>query len=47
MTKRLNPSIYALSTIVLVVILFALLIGTFVPYILVKRKGVKMNEEVN
>lgn len=46
MSKRINPSIYALSTIVVVVILFALLIGTFVPYLIVKRKGDKLNEKI-
>lgn len=47
MSKRINPSIYALSTIVLVVILLVLLVGTFVPYIIVKRKGEKLNEKVS
>ncbi len=45
MSKRMNPSIYALSTIVLVVILLAVLIGTFIPYILVKKKGERLNEK--
>lgn len=47
MSKRMNPSIYALSTIVLVVILLVLLVGTFVPYLLVKRKGEKLNEKIS
>lgn len=47
MSKRINPSIYALSTIVLVVILFVLLVGTFVPYMIVKRKGEKLSEKAN
>lgn len=47
MSKRMNPSIYALSTIVLVVILLVLLIGTFVPYLIVKRKGEKLNEKIS
>lgn len=38
MSKRLNPSIYALSTIVLVVIFIGLIIVTFVPYIIVKKR---------
>ncbi|MEG0277196.1 MAG: ABC transporter permease [Coprobacillus sp.] len=46
MSKRINPSIYALSTIVVVVILFALLIGTFVPYLILKKKGDKLNEKI-
>ena len=47
MSKRMNPSIYALSTIVLVVILLVLLVGTFVPYLIVKRKGEKLNEKIS
>lgn len=47
MSKRVNPSIYALSTIVIVVIMFVILIGTFVPYIIVKRKGEKLNEKIS
>lgn len=39
MSRRTNPSIYALATIILVVILVIVFIGTFVPYIIVKRKG--------
>lgn len=39
MSKRTNPSIYALATIILVVILVVVFIGTFVPYMIVKRKG--------
>ncbi|WP_270639757.1 ABC transporter permease [Longibaculum muris] len=44
MSKRMNPSIYALSTIVLIVILLVLLIGTFIPYLIVKKKGASINE---
>ncbi len=44
MSKRMNPSIYALSTIVLVVILLGLLLGTFIPYLIVKKRGGKVNE---
>ena len=47
MSKRMNPSIYELSTIVLVVILLVLLVGTFVPYLIVKRKGEKFNEKIS
>lgn len=47
MSKRMNPSIYALSTIVLIVILLGLLLGTFVPYLLVKKKGERLNEKVS
>ena len=47
MSKRMNPSIYALSAIVLVVILLVLLVGTFVPYLIVKRKGEKLNEKIS
>lgn len=47
MSKRMYPSIYALSTIVLVVILLVLLVGTFVPYLIVKRKGEKLNEKIS
>lgn len=44
MSKRTNPSIYALATIILVVILIVGFIGTFVPYMIVKRKGRKTHE---
>ena len=37
MSKRVDPSIYALSTVILVVILVGVLLGTFVPYIYLKR----------
>lgn len=47
MSKRMNPSIYALSTIVLIVILIVLLVGTFIPYLIVKRKGEKLNEKIS
>lgn len=46
MSKRVDPSIYALSTVILLVILFAVFLGTFVPYIYMKKKGAK-NEKVN
>lgn len=39
MSKRTNPSIYALATIVLVVIFLVVFIGSFVPYMIVKKKG--------
>ncbi|MBO6047328.1 MAG: extracellular solute-binding protein [Erysipelotrichaceae bacterium] len=39
MSKRMNPSIYALSTVILVCIMIVLLIGTFMPYILYKKYG--------
>lgn len=38
MSKRTNPSIYALATIVLVVIFLVVFIGSFVPYMIVKKK---------
>lgn len=47
MSKRTNPSIYALATIVLVVILVVVFIGTFVPYLIVKKRGKITNEQVN
>lgn len=47
MSKRVNPSIYALSTIILIVILIVLLVGTFIPYLVVKRRGEKLSEEVH
>ncbi|MFR6098668.1 MAG: ABC transporter permease [Longibaculum sp.] len=47
MSKRMNPSIYALSTIVLIVILLVLLIGTFIPYLIVKKKREKLNEKIS
>lgn len=39
MTKRTNPTINALSTIVIVVILLALLIGNVVPVLINKKKN--------
>lgn len=39
MTKRTNPTINALSTIVIVVILLALLIGNVVPMLINKKKN--------
>ena len=47
MSKRTNPSIYALATIVLVVILVVVFIGTVVPYLIVKKKGKMTNEKIN
>ena len=41
MSKRVDPSIYALSTVILVVILIGVLLSTFVPYIYLKKRGVK------
>ena len=41
MSKRVDPSIYALSTVILVVILIGVLLGTFVPYIYLKRQSQK------
>lgn len=38
MSKRVDPSIYALSTVILVVILIGVLLGTFVPYIYLKKR---------
>ncbi|WP_249029900.1 ABC transporter permease [Tannockella kyphosi] len=45
MTKRTNPSVYALSTIVLVVVLCAVLIGTIVPMMVKKRRRLVRNEQ--
>lgn len=45
MTKRTNPSIYALSTIILVVIFIAVFIGTVVPKIYKKRKRRFLDEK--
>ena len=45
MSKRVDPSIYALSTVILVVILIGVLLGTFVPYIYLKR-GVKNEKAI-
>ncbi len=47
MSKRVNPSIYALSTIVLGVIFVVLLLGTFIPYILLKKREGEMNEKIS
>lgn len=47
MSKRTNPSIYALATIVLVVILVVVFLGTFVPYLIMKKRGKMTNEQVN
>ena len=38
MSKRVDPSIYALSTVILVVILLGVLLSTFVPYIYLKKR---------
>ena len=45
MSKRMNPSIYALSTIVLFVIGIILILGTFIPYMILKKKEGKLNEK--
>lgn len=42
MTKRTNPSIYALSTIILVVIFIMVFLGTVIPKIYHKRKREKI-----
>lgn len=47
MSKRTNPSIYALATIILVVVLLAVFIGTLVPYLIQKKKGRVSNEQIN
>ena len=46
MSKRVDPSIYALSTVILVVILIGVLLGTFVPYIYLKKRGVKNEKAI-
>lgn len=46
MSKRVDPSIYALSTVILVVILIGALLGTFVPYIYLKKRGVKNEKAI-
>ena len=46
MSKRVDPSIYALSTVILVVILIGVLLGTFVPYIYLKKRGVKNEKTI-
>lgn len=46
MSKRVNPSIYALSTIIIAVIFVILLLGTFIPYILLKKREGEMNEKI-
>jgi spermidine/putrescine transport system permease protein len=46
MSKRVNPSIYALSTIVIFVIFVILIIGTFIPYLLVKKRGNQVIQKV-
>lgn len=46
MSKRVDPSIYALSTVILVVILIGVLLGTFVPYICLKKRGVKNEKAI-
>ena len=47
MSKRMNPSIYALSTIVLFVIGIILILGTFIPYMILKKKEGKLNEKID
>ena len=46
MSKRVDPSIYALSTVILVVILIGVLLGTFVTYIYFKKRGVKNEKTI-
>ena len=46
MSKRVDPSIYALSTVILVVILIGVLLGTFVPYIYLKKRWVKNEKAI-
>ena len=46
MSKRVDPSIYALSTVILVVILVGVLLSTFVPYIYLKKRGVKNEKAI-
>ena len=46
MSKRVDPSIYALSTVILVVILIGVLLSTFVPYIYLKKRGVKNEKAI-
>lgn len=46
MSKRVDPSIYALSTVILVVILIGVLLGTFVPYIYLMKRGVKNEKTI-
>ena len=46
MSKRVDPSIYALSTVILVVILIGVLLGTLVPYIYLKKRGVKNEKAI-
>ena len=46
MSKRVDPSIYALSTVILVVILIGVLLDTFVPYIYLKKRGVKNEKTI-
>ena len=46
MSKRVDPSIYALSTVILVVILIGVLLGTFVQYIYLKKRGVKNEKAI-
>lgn len=46
MSKRVDPSIYALSTVILVVILIGVLLGIFVPYIYLKKRGVKNEKAI-
>ncbi len=46
MTKRINPSIYALSSIVVGVVLCVVFMGTVVPYFINKKKERKLNEKI-
>ena len=45
MSKRVDPSIYALSTVILVVILVGVLLSTFVPYIYLKKRGESVKQK--
>ena len=43
MTKRTNPTINALSTIVILVILIALVLGNVIPAVVTRRKKKKLS----
>lgn len=47
MTKRANPTINALSTIVIIVIMAVLLVMNLAPMIMKKKKGVIEDEKIN
>ncbi len=44
MSKRTNPSVYALSTVILVVVLLVVLLGTIVPQFVKKRRKASVKE---